>query len=222
MISLLCILLFVGCQPKQEKRLDTDFEGSITYEFISWESKEKDSAKAAETRSYYPMDTMIVYFDEGCFLIKGNPTRKEIGYQYLNPHMNKAFSTMTDTDTVFVSNGAKMQSWELPLLDVSEAFNTDTILGHVCHSITLKDKEKTRTLIYSPDFPTNPEWYRHSKMQNMDVKYKKMKAYFLGERYESKEFNYTTRAVRILPGNVPFPLFPQLKDLEGRPQISID
>ena len=218
----MCILLLAGCQPKEEKRLDTDFEGSITYQFTSWESKEKDSAKAMDTRSYFPIDTMICYIDEGCFLTKMSSRHEDLDYQYTNPHINKSFMSMTDTDTLFVNSGEKPQSWETPLLDVSQAFNTDTILGHICHSLTLKYKDRTQTLIYSPDLPTNPEWYQSMKMNNTHIKYKHMKAYFLGEKFESKEFNYTTRAIRIIPGNVPSLLFPMMEKVKGRPQVSID
>lgn len=220
-ISLLAILLLAGCQPK-EKKLDTDFEGSITYRLTNWEYKGTDSAKAAETRSYYPIDTMICYIDEGCFLSKMFSIRGSQNYQYTNPHINRSFMSLTDTDTLFVSPGEEPQSWETPLMDVSQAFNTDTILGHVCHSLIMKYKDRTQRLIYSPDLPTNPEWYRSMKMNHMDVKYKYMKAYFLGERLECKEFNYTIRAIRIVPGNVPTSLFPILQDLNGRPQVNLD
>jgi hypothetical protein len=214
MISLLVALLLAGCQPKEEKRSDTDFEGSITYKLVDWDSKDMDSAEIAEATAFFPKEATISYFDEGSFLSILNG--KVLEYSYFNRYLNKEFNKFSKVDSLYVVNCGKELDWQGNLLDVAQEYNTDTILGHACNRLIMKYTDRTETYLFSPDFPTNPEWYKHSTGNDYDILYRSMKAYYLSMRIESKKYAFTVRAVKIVPGKVPINLFPKVDKLPHR------
>lgn len=212
MISLLCILLLAGCQPK---RLGNDFEGKIVYKMFDWETHGLDSAQKEMVEMGFLKDSMISYFDEGIFLsiAVGSPYE----YQYLNPHTNEIWFKLKNNDSVRVLSGGKPFPGQAPLLDAWQELNTDTILGHVCHKLTLKFKDETRIYLYSPDLVTNPEWYQQTRAFDYDVIYKRMKAYYLSMQCIYPNNSFTLRATGIYPGKVPANIFPKVdKSLQVR------
>lgn len=211
----MCVLLLAGCQPKENKRLDTDFEGKIIYTMSEWEAHGPDSAKWELFRVGFSNDSMICYIDEGRFFSILNGTHYE--YQYLDPHTNKGYIKIQKRDTLLLADGAKSLPGESPLLDVSQELNTDTILGYVCNKLILKFKNETRTYFYSPELSTNPEWYKQTRAMSTDVAYKHMKSYFLALKYELPGFSYTFRATNIFPGKVPADIFPKVEAMPQRP-----
>ncbi|WP_343306947.1 hypothetical protein AAHN97_07510 [Chitinophaga niabensis] len=213
MISLLCILLFVGCQPapKVEKELTTDFEGSITYKLLEWDSKDMDSARAVGMRALGPKDSLRVLFKEGSFMsIMDSST---IDYSYFNPHLNKYYTRLAGDDSVYEDPGDVLTEAGNFLLDTRLEYNTDTILGYVCNRLIMKYKFSTKTYIYSPEIATNPEWYKHSKVYYFDVMYKLMKAYYLGMRVDHRDYAYEVRAISVIRSELPDSVFPDPKQM---------
>lgn len=205
MISLLCILLFVGCQPKKQH---TGFEGKIVYKMFDWETHEQDTAKKAMIEMGIIKDSMISYFDEGAFVsfIIGN----RFEFQYFNPDKNELYFKLRGIDSIRVLSGTQPIPGQTSLLDAWEELHTDTILGYVCNKLTLKFKDETRIYLYSPEFGTDPEWYQQTKAFNYDVIYKKMKAYFLSMHCIHPNYSFTLRATGIYPGKVPADIFPEV------------
>lgn len=208
MKTALLLLFLMGSLSSSAQKY---FEGEIHYlhSYVK-----KDSAFDLTDIPTYPSTASMVLCKDGNWLLRYNEGMIE--FAYFNHALKKSFYKFYNYDTLIYSHMDELAPDAETLLSTESLYNTDTILGKVCHRFILHTSKQKVTFIYSPEYKVNPDWYKNIKNYFYDVIYSNMKALYLGLIIESDRFISSSVAEKIVSRPVTGKSFPDLKQYATR------
>jgi hypothetical protein len=184
------------------------FEGEIVYNL---ETIKKDSSFDDTNQRAAGASLTICLFKNGNNISKPNAGNLE--YFYFNCSDNKIYSKYKSVDTLFYQPGDRLPSYQDSVYTTEIHYNTDTILGYICNRFILKSSTLKLTLIFSPQLPVNPRWYKNTKYSYYDVIYSQTHSLFLKSIAEFEQFASIMSAQKVLPRKVNENEFPDISQL---------
>jgi hypothetical protein len=203
------IVLLTGCDNCVAQNY---FEGGVVYKV---ESRKKDSAFDLTNIPSYPSTKLITYFKSGHWI--SLPNAGIVEYQYFNGKLNRIFYKLRNQDTLFYEDYAEQPPYHDSIISTRLNYNTDTILGKICHQFVINTSSLKLTFVFSPDLKVDPSWFANTKGGYYNIIFENTKAVYLKCIVESEGFISVNIAEKILPPPVPDSKFPDLNKTSFRP-----